>query len=44
MRWPEVPSYSLNREITLHFVGPVFMCQDYRKPRSGSPFRVSPWR
>ena len=23
---------------------PVFVCQDNRKPRNGSPFRVSPWR
>ena len=24
--------------------GPVFMCQDNRKPRSGSPSCISPWR
>lgn len=23
---------------------PVFLCQENRKPRSGSPFHISPWR
>ena len=32
------------QELSSTWGGPVFMCQDNRKPRSGSPSRVSPWR